>query len=62
MNYLNDKKLPVVIVGGAVSTRSLPYVVFSCVEKKIKLKQLKFRTQIGMCSTTLIDRLISGND
>lgn len=32
-NYLNDKKLPVVIVGGAVSTRSLPYVVFSCVEK-----------------------------
>lgn len=26
--------LPVVIVGGAVNTRSLPYVVFSCVAQK----------------------------
>lgn len=31
-------KLPVVIVGGAVKTRSLPYVVFSCVCLKIDLK------------------------
>lgn len=52
----HDNHLPVVIVGGAVNTRSLPYVVFSCVtrihvapskyeiwkwEEKIAWKQLK---------------------